>query len=507
MMLTDDQHRIQTRPSTALLLGAPLVLLGGPLTAMLLPADAMAAPGTYTVTNLNAAGVGSLAEAISTSESNPGTDTIVFDPSLTGTITLSSEFDLTQDLVIDGGGRITLDGGGAVRHFDLLPSSQKITLRGLTLTNGRAASNGGSVHATTDVDLVIDDVTFTGNTVTGASGRGGAVSMEVGSSLSISDSTFTGNSVPTGVGGAISMFSWGAGEFSMTKTIVTGNTQTGNGSVYVEVERTTITDSVISNNTTTGVGEGFNTGANLTGAYILVDGLVMENNEGSALEINRGGFVDVDVRRLSIDGAERGLFLNTVSGAKMRLSDSSIANTSSLGILTNACFGDIVIESTTITGSAGPALDAQGGGLYCEVHSTLLRHSTVSGNVIGIITTSSEPGDVELDHTIVAGNTVDLASDVDARWSLVQRPDGHLRSAVDTLVGVDPRLRPAARVGALMVCTFDESSPAFNTGNPAFTPPPTTDEVGQTRVAFGRIDIGAWELQPSPEPVVPSFTG
>ena len=505
-MSTDDQLRIQTRPSTALLLGAPLVLLGGPMTAMLLPAEAMAAPGTYTVTNLNAAGVGSLAEAISTSESNPGADVIVFDPTLTGTITLSSAFDLTQDLVIDGGGRITLDGDGSVRHFNLQPNSQTITLRGLTLANGRAESNGGSVRATTDVNLVVDDVTFTGNTVTGLGGKGGAVSMEARSSLAISDSRFTGNSALLN-GGAISLVSSGAGEFTMTRSIVTGNTQLGNGSVYVEVDRTTIIDSVISNNTTTGVGGGFNTGANLTGAYITVDGLVMEDNEGSALEINRGGFVDVDVRRLSIDGAERGLFLNASSGAKMRVSDSSIANTTALGILSLACNGDIVIESTTITGSIGTAIDAQGSGYYCGVHSTFLRHNTITANSVGITTTGSTPGDVELDHTIVAGNGVDLAADVDARWSLVQRPDGHLRSALDTLVGVDPHLQPAARVGSLLVCTFAESSPAFNAGDASFPPPPTTDEIGQTRVAFGRIDIGAWELQPSPDPVIPVFTG
>lgn len=481
------------------------MLVGGPLAASALPTPAGATPGTYTVTNLTTAGSGSLVDAIAQSESNPGPDTIVFDPYLAGTITLSTEFDLTQDLVIDGGGRITLDGGGTVRHFALSPDSQTITLRGLTLTNGRAALRGGSIHGTTNVNLVIDHVTFTGNAVTDDSGKGGAVSLETGSSLIITDSTFVGNSAGT-AGGAISQTSFGSGDFTMSRTTVTGNAQLGNGAVYVEVDQTAIIDSVISSNISTNLSPGANTGANLTGAHIRVDGLTMKDNEGSALEINRGGFVDVDVRRLSIDGAERGLFLDSVPGASMRLSDSSIINTTSLGILSDACFGDIIIESTTITGSVGAAIDAQGSGLYCEVHSTFLRHSTIAANAVGVVATGGTPGTVELDHTIVARNGVDLATDVDARWSLIQLPDGHLRTAAHVIVGVDPLLRQAT-VGSLRVCTFDESSPVFNAGDPGFTPPPSTDEVGQPRVAFGRIDIGAWERQPEPAPVAPTFTG
>lgn len=37
------------------------------------------------------------------------------------------------------------------------------------------------------------------------------------------------------------------------------------------------------------------------------------------------------------------------------------------------------------------------------------------------------------------------------------------------------------------------NSPAINAGDPAFTPPPDTDQRGQPRVVGGRIDIGAYE--------------
>ena len=41
-------------------------------------------------------------------------------------------------------------------------------------------------------------------------------------------------------------------------------------------------------------------------------------------------------------------------------------------------------------------------------------------------------------------------------------------------------------------------SPALDAGDPAFTPPPFTDQRGYARVFNGRIDIGSFEKQPTP---------
>src|SRR5439155_2444372 len=45
-------------------------------------------------------------------------------------------------------------------------------------------------------------------------------------------------------------------------------------------------------------------------------------------------------------------------------------------------------------------------------------------------------------------------------------------------------------------------SPAINTGDPIFTPPPSFDQRGQgfVRVVSGRIDIGSFEVQAAPGP-------
>src|SRR5204863_8210142 len=43
-------------------------------------------------------------------------------------------------------------------------------------------------------------------------------------------------------------------------------------------------------------------------------------------------------------------------------------------------------------------------------------------------------------------------------------------------------------------------SPAIDAGDPNFTPPPDTDQRGYARVYNGRIDIGSFEVQPTPPP-------
>src|SRR5262245_51874433 len=80
-------------------------------------------PSTYTVLNNNESGAGSLRHAISNSNSNPGADTIEFDPTFFGvprTITLlTGELFITDSLNITGpgAGLLTVSGNNASRVF------------------------------------------------------------------------------------------------------------------------------------------------------------------------------------------------------------------------------------------------------------------------------------------------------------------------------------------------------------------------------------------------------
>jgi hypothetical protein len=70
------------------------------------------------------------------------------------------------------------------------------------------------------------------------------------------------------------------------------------------------------------------------------------------------------------------------------------------------------------------------------------------------------------------------------------------------IVNTDPMLGPLQdNGGPTFTCALLPGSPAINAGDPNFTPPPEFDQRGPgfPRVAYGRIDIGAFEVQTLPD--------
>lgn len=508
-------------PRIGTVLGASAVLVAAPpavaaLDTLLTAEPAGAANATLTVTNLDASGPGSLADAIATAETTPGADAIVFDVSLDGTIVTTSSFEIGQDLVIDGGGRITLDGNDDHRLFELTPNSQTLTLRNLTLTRG-SATQGGAVHATSDANLVADHVTFSDNTATGGLRCGGAIAMFQRTNLTLVDSVLSGNScsaVPS-TGGAVH-FGSDEGTVTVSRTTVTGNSAWSAGGLELWASTATITDSVVSDNSSSDPGE--LGGAFLSAIELHVDGLVAERNTGLGIFVNGSGSGHADLDRVRISDSPSGLTI-AQQNRPTALRRSTITGASVAAVTTYVCDSDLEIDSSTFADNPGRAIEHHANGfLYCTSHSLDVRHTTVTRNGTGLWMDPTTTGSISLDHTVVADNTVDLdavddagtpgTTAISAMWSLVGKPNGALTSATDTITGVDPDLAPLTWIDPYIgVCAFTDDSAVFNAGNPAFTPPPATDQTGQPRVAFGRIDIGAWELQPAPEPVVPAFTG
>src|SRR5262249_31392430 len=144
-------------------------------------------------------------------------DTILFDPSLSGTLALTSgELVLNQNLTIQGLGAnvITIDSSGASRIFDVSGGATD-AISGLTLTNGSAGSqDGGDIIVNTGGTLTVTNCTISN----GQGYFGGGILN--GGTLTATGSTFTGNS-GGGVGG-------GGIFFNGTATTVTNCTFTSN---------------------------------------------------------------------------------------------------------------------------------------------------------------------------------------------------------------------------------------------------------------------------------------
>ncbi len=179
-----------------------------------------------------------LRAAIQESNVNAQGDTIVFDPALAGTITLSlGQLTIANDatgadLSIQGPGarKITVSGNDASQVF-AIQSSANATISGLTVSDGRADNvgffdnNGGGGISNDGGTLTLTNSTVSGNT---ADEFGGGL-RNTGGTLTLTNSTVSGNTVNDVFSGfAAGILNDGGGTLRLTNTIVARNTATTN---------------------------------------------------------------------------------------------------------------------------------------------------------------------------------------------------------------------------------------------------------------------------------------
>ena len=165
-----------------------------------LGASATAQAADYTVTNLNDSGPGSLRQALLDANANPGADRVLFQSTLTGQLTVSSELPITDAVQVLGPGAksLTISGNDSSRIFNIHTPAKgvPVTISGLTLAHGAAA--GGAAVYSKYANLVIEDTVISRNTAT-ANAFGGGISLS-DSPLTLRASTMTGNSARGGAG-------------------------------------------------------------------------------------------------------------------------------------------------------------------------------------------------------------------------------------------------------------------------------------------------------------------
>jgi len=233
------------------------------------------------------AGNYSLREAIFNSA--PGS-TINFAAGLTGTINITpfsaanpwaGEFAISKSLTINGDQRVTIDGQNQSRIFKINDGSTnhlRITLNDLTLQNGRAEGKGGGIYS-------LENITITNTTIHGSSATtdgGGIFAMSSTGINTISNSTISGNTASADGGGIFLMTSSGTNR--IINSTIAGNTAVNDGGgLFSWVPSTlpgttTISSTIIGNNSAGGIGNDLRTSG--AGTFAANHSLIQSDDGG-----------------------------------------------------------------------------------------------------------------------------------------------------------------------------------------------------------------------------------
>jgi len=301
------------------------------------------APAIYTVTSLADSGLGTLREGVINCNSTPALDIIEFDPSLFGTIKLTSgQINITEALEIRGTGTLglTVSGNNSSRIFQTSSAAAGTDIRisDLTLTAGKASIGSGGAMLCGDEDIVLTNCVISNNT---AAFDGGAIYL-VNGSFTATNCRFINNSAALS-GGAVS-FSNAFPSANIQRCEFASNTANSGGAAYVN--GTAIFEAcTLSSNTAT-----VNGGAiawNPTGSLDLVNSTLSKNTaqvDGGAVHALVGTFsVYVDNCTLTANTATTG------DGGAIHRSSST---------------GDTTIESSIVSGNnaggVGPDIASPG---------------------------------------------------------------------------------------------------------------------------------------------------
>jgi hypothetical protein len=222
---------------------------------------------TYTVTNTNDNGAGSLRQAILNASAG---DTIDFDPNmLPGTITLTSgELRINKSLTIQGPGpvKLAIDGNSVSRVFNI--TGGNVTVFGVTVQNADIHGAGGGIR-NGFATLTVANSIITGNKTRGinfpgggGSGGSGAGIFNSGGTVTLINSTVNGNTTfdaaALGQGGGLANIH---GSMTIINSTVSGNIAArGGGIMNFIVGTLNVTNSTIANNSARLTGDGIHHG-------------------------------------------------------------------------------------------------------------------------------------------------------------------------------------------------------------------------------------------------------
>ncbi|MEH1870590.1 beta strand repeat-containing protein [Nostoc sp.] len=325
---------------------------------------------TFTVTNTNNSGAGSLRQAVLDANALTGKDIInfggLFTDGLAHTISLTgSSLSITDDLTIEGTNPslLTIKDDSVSRVFDI-GSSVTSAINGVTITNSYNDNEARRLRGLSN-DTISDTISRL-NIFSSLAG-GGAISIE--GSLTLNNSIITGNTAEDG--GGISNY---GGSLTLNNSIITGNTAKNGGGIINSYFGGTITvnNTTISGNTALYGGGIDSFGDTYAVNIITVNNSIITGNtaeNGGGINSSSVGFGSV-VSVVSVNNS-------TISG-----------NTASYGGGINSSGDTITVNNSTISGNTA----SYGGGIKSSGDTITVNNSTISGN------TASNGGGINLGY-------------------------------------------------------------------------------------------------------------
>ena len=367
-----------------------------------------------TVLNNNDAGAGSLRDAVDQANTNPGPDSISFDPlffSTHGMITLTSGSLLLQDVaetsflapalpltisgnhtaslfVVNAGATASIDSltitgglsnkGGAVNDNGTLTmvncvidgnaatlrgggglfvgNTGSLTLSHSTLTNNTSQTNGGGLFVAFSGAASLSNCTISGNASLGANFGGGGIYSQ--GTTTLDRCAISGNSAVKNGGGTYVAY----GTTTMTNVTVSGNTAAASGGgIEVYAGTLGLTNVTISGNSATGSGVG-------AGLWNAASTNVTINNTIVAGNTDTGGASDLGGLTVSVSGfcnliglGGSGGFVNGVNGNQVGVANALLTPLANYGGPTQTMAllpGSPAIDAGTSTGA--PSTDQRG---------------------------------------------------------------------------------------------------------------------------------------------------
>jgi parallel beta-helix repeat protein len=402
---------------------------------------------SYTVTNTDDSGAGSLRQAITDSNASGGADTIAFDSSLSGTITLASALPtITGDVNIDGstasdalvGPDIIIDGNGAASCLNVNGGSASV-IKGLKLTdcveglivgsgstgisiggastrqaNEMSGNSAAGIRVNGATATTIINNTLSGNQ-TGIHLASSAAAINIGGSGALQKNYIfsnTSNGINVESASSILIF----GNYIGTQS---GSDDLGNGEEGIYVQSGAGTVSI--GGASAGQGNVISGNGN-SGVYILGGPVTVANNiiglnaAGSGDLGNDDNGISVDTSNNTIGGSTSGS-RNTISGnglSGIRLSSSADSNTIQFNYIGTGSAGNtdlgndshgIEIQSgsasTVIGGTSMGNVISGNGGSGINIAGTTSTGTTIYGNTIGLGADGS---------TVIANTTYGITS-------------------------------------------------------------------------------------------------